>query len=68
MKLKLAVALGKDCGHKTIGQTLISISRNAKALFEEDMLVEMAELEQEFKESGLSEDDEIEDILKGGLV
>lgn len=69
MTLKLALLLGQDSGHKTVGETLASISTHSEMLFEyEDVEEELSELEREFKESGLSKDDKIEDILKGGSI
>ena len=69
MTLKLALLLGKDCGLETVGEALMSISLHANMLFEyENPVKELSELQKEFEESGLSEDDKIEDILKGGLT
>ena len=52
-----------------MGETLASISTHSEMLFEyEDVEEELSELEREFKESGLSRDDKIEDILKGGTL
>ena len=38
MTLKLALLLGRDSGHKTVGETLASISTHSEMLFEYETL------------------------------
>ena len=68
MTLDLALKLGKDCGFETVGEALLNISLHSNMLFEyEDVWEELSELGDEFEESGLSEDDKIEEYLNGGM-
>ncbi|MGV2640064.1 hypothetical protein GNF86_01230 [Clostridium perfringens] len=58
MKLKRAIKIGKDCGLETIGEAIYNIELHASSMFDFDKIQEeIKELHNDFKNSGLNEDD-----------
>ena len=61
MKLKRAIKIGKDCGLETIGEAICNIELHATNIFDFDKIQEeIKELYNDFKNSGLNEDDLLE--------
>ncbi|HGD0580533.1 TPA: hypothetical protein ACH354_002195 [Clostridium perfringens] len=61
MKLKRAIKIGKDCGLETIGEAICNIELHASSMFDfDDIQEEIEELHNDFKNSGLNEDDLLE--------
>lgn len=61
MKLKRAIKIGKDCGLETIGEAIYNIELHATNIFDFDKAQEeIKELYNDFRNSGLNEDDLLE--------
>lgn len=61
MKLKRAIKIGKDCGLETIGEAICNIELHATNIFDFDKAQEeIKELYNDFRNSGLNEDDLLE--------
>ncbi|MDU4051162.1 MAG: hypothetical protein E7H33_09620 [Clostridium perfringens] len=61
MKLKRAIKIGKDCGLETIGEAIYNVDLHATNIFDHDKIEEeLKELYNDFKNSGLNEDDLLE--------
>jgi hypothetical protein len=65
MKLKEALEIGDECGLSHIGEALLNIEIHAGSLFSYDKIaIEIEELFNDFKDSGLGEDDKIKHALR----
>ncbi|XZN14430.1 hypothetical protein ACSW9O_15295 (plasmid) [Clostridium perfringens] len=63
MKLKKAIKIGKECGLETIGEAILNIDMHSMNIFSYDeILKEIGELYRDFKNSGLSENDLLEEV------
>lgn len=69
MKLKRAIKIGKDCGLETIGEAICNIELHASSIFDFDKVQEeIEELHNDFRNSGLNEDDLLEDFIITKMV
>ncbi|EGT3619388.1 hypothetical protein FJ641_08280 [Clostridium perfringens] len=61
MKLKRAIKIEKDCGLETMGEAICNIELHASSMFDFDNIQEeIEELHNDFKNSGLNEDNLLE--------